>query len=210
MMLVCRVEPLLEDSDRARGGGLDEFGSGSRCLYVRVRNGNAVSMQGRASQRQTGRSGLAATLFLTCRWPVRVSLRVGWDRARAEGSYIMYVMYKRKACLCLALGLPGMISFYARQHSTSCADVASLLVFFLFSSCSICRWERRAGWSVVGSRVQRGKEGLLTLCRWVGAVVCSAPTGLAGQLSWSFVWTAIVVPWSSPSQPRAKPSWGST
>lgn len=25
MMLVCRVEPLLGDSDRARGGGLDGF-----------------------------------------------------------------------------------------------------------------------------------------------------------------------------------------
>jgi hypothetical protein len=35
------------------------FGSGSHCLYVRVRNKNVVSMQGRASQRQTGRSGLA-------------------------------------------------------------------------------------------------------------------------------------------------------
>lgn len=95
MMLVCRVEPLLEDSDRARGGGLDEFGSGSRCLYVRVRNGNAVSMQGRASQRQTGRSGLAATLFLTCRWPVRVSLSVGWDK-RGPRAHIS-CMYKTKA-----------------------------------------------------------------------------------------------------------------
>jgi hypothetical protein len=25
MMLICRVEPLLGDSDRARGGGLDGF-----------------------------------------------------------------------------------------------------------------------------------------------------------------------------------------
>lgn len=44
--------------------GLTGFGSGSHCLYVRVRNENVVSMQGRASQRQTGRSGLAAESVL--------------------------------------------------------------------------------------------------------------------------------------------------
>lgn len=65
------------------------------------------------------------------------------------------------------------------------------LRFFSFFFCSLLLSNLQVGtaggWSVVGSRVQRGKEGLLTLCRWVGAVVCSAPTGLAGQLSWSFV-----------------------
>lgn len=76
-------------------------------MYVTVRNENVVSMQDRTSQRQTGMSGLAATLFWACRWQVRVSLLVGWDTARAEGSYIMYA---QEECLCAALGLP-MISF---------------------------------------------------------------------------------------------------
>lgn len=40
-------------------------------------------------------------------------------------------MYVQDEGHCLALGLPGMISFYARQYSTSCADVASLRFFFL-------------------------------------------------------------------------------
>lgn len=93
MMLVCRVEPLLEDSDRARGGGLDGFGSGSRCLYVRVRNGNAVSMQGRASQTQTGRSGLAATLFLDL--SVASSRFVACWLGQSEGRGLIY-----HVCVC--------------------------------------------------------------------------------------------------------------
>lgn len=146
MMLVCRVEPLLGDSDRARGGGLDGFGSGSRCLYVRVRNGNAVSMQGRTSQRQTGRSGLAATLIWACRWPGRVSLCVGLGTERGPRAHTyISCMYKRK-CLCLALGLP-MISFYARPgHTVQSAQ----MVFLQVGTAS--------GWSVVGCRVQRGKR----------------------------------------------------
>lgn len=119
MMLVCRVEPLLGDSDRARGGGLVGFGSGSRCLYVRVRNENAVSMQGRASQRQTGRSGLAATLVWTCRWPARVSMRLGWDRARAEGSYIMY----RRTASASRLVSQRQISFFVLDHTVQAAQM---------------------------------------------------------------------------------------
>lgn len=123
---------------------------------------------------------------MTCRWPVRVSLRVGLGQSEGRGLiYHVRCMYKRKASALLALGLPGMISFYARQHSTSCADVASLLFVFFFCSLLLSNLQvgTAGGWSVVGSRVQRGKEGLLTLCRWTGAVVCSAPNGLAGQLS---------------------------
>lgn len=81
-------------------------------------------------------------------------------------------MYKSKA-LCLALGLPT-ISFYARPQMS-----------YFFFSLSPSQVGTAGGWSVVRSRVQRGKEGLLTLCRWAGAVVCSAPNGVAGQLSWS-------------------------
>lgn len=56
------------------------------------------------------------------------------------------------------------------------------LIFFFFSL-SPSQVGTAGGWSVVRSRVQSGKEGLLTLCRWAGAVVCSAPNGVAGQLS---------------------------
>lgn len=106
-------------------------------------------------------------------------------------------MYVQEEGLCLALGLP-MISFYARPHSTIGADV------FLQVGTAGGRVERggmsRAAW----------EEGLLTLCRWAGAVVCSLlRSNWAGRPAFQvFVWTAIVVPWSSPSQPRAKPSSG--
>lgn len=101
MMLVCRVEPLLGDSDRARGGRLDGFGSGSRCLYVRVRNKNAVSMQGRTSQRQTERSGLAATLVLGL--SVASSRFVVCCLGQGEGRGFIY--HGQEDGLCLALGL---------------------------------------------------------------------------------------------------------
>jgi hypothetical protein len=52
------------------------------------------------------------------------------------------------------------------------------------------------------------EEGLLTLCRWADAVVCSAPTGLAGPAFQVFVWTAVEQPWSFPSQPRSKTRFG--
>lgn len=175
------------------------FGSGSHCLYVRVRNENVVSMQGRASQRQTGRSGLAAESVLgPVRWPVRVSLfcELAWDRARAEG----WIIYQVQEGLCLALGLP-MISFPTDHTVPNRAGV--------FSSPS--QVGTAGGWSVVGCRVRRGKEGLLTLCRWADAVVCSAPTGLgrlAGQLSGSLSGRPLELPWSLPSQPRFKTKLG--
>lgn len=201
MMLVCRVEPLLGDSDRARGGGLDGCGSGSRCLYVRVRNGNAVSMQGRASQRQTGRSGLAATLFWACRWPVCVSLCVGWDRARAEARAHISCM-NGKAVLCLALGSPN--------DKLLCETTQ-----YKVRRCCLSFSSPPAGGN--SGRVERGE-----------IVACSVGRGSFDPLSmgvrrrvlrpsWAggpaflvFVRTAVVVPWSFPSQPRAKPSWGSS
>lgn len=109
-------------------------------MYVRVRNRNAVRMQGRTSQRQTERSGLAATLLglSVARSRFVVVLAVG--RARAEGSYIYHV---QEEGLCLALGLPT-ISFCARPHSTGRKSF----------------WEVGiAGeWSVVRCRVQPGER----------------------------------------------------
>lgn len=175
------------------------FGSGSHCLYVRVRNENVVSMQGRASQRQTGRSGLAAESVLgPVWWPVRVSLScvLAWDRARAEG----WIIYQVQEGLCLALGLP-MISFPTDRTVPSRAGGFSLALAGGLGGLVERGKMSRAAW-------ERGSFDPLSLggrrrvlrSRWAGRQ--------AGQLSRSLSGWPLGLPWSFPSQPRSKTKLG--